>query len=106
MDNDNAWTTLEDAIHLEDPNGSCPTGMRDLLHNTGSVDCVVLDEGGNLENNEIVDCDLETVTLCTGAQFVYLQTTGFKFTDIINQNGRYDNTEDIIIDVNGDGIFN
>lgn len=107
FDANDAWTAggLNDAIHLEDGNGSCGTGIRDGSHQLGQ-DCIVLDLGANLAAQH-VDCDLETGTFCGPTKITYLTTNGIKFLEgEVSSDGFYNNGEDIIIDVNGDGIFN
>jgi uncharacterized repeat protein (TIGR01451 family) len=104
MDGNDVWTPVIDAIHLEDPNGSCPTGNRPgALHDAG--DCLVLDSTPTLPVGTPVSCDLESGTFCGATKLSYLATTGMKFLDS-NGNNFWDNGEDIIIDTNGDGIFN
>ena len=91
-------------IHLEDPAGSCSlTAIRQGVHDTGpspitgGQDCPVLDLDGSLFDQQVVECDFETGTFCTGAVPV-------KFVDS-DGNGFWDNGEDIIQDVNGNGVF-
>jgi hypothetical protein len=105
LNDDNVWTPFVDAIHLEDPNGTCSTGIRSgATHNSG-LDCIVLDEGSNLVDGEAVDCDLESGTFCGATKTTYLSTTGMKFIDS-NGNNFWDNGEDIIIDTDNSGDFN
>lgn len=69
----------------------CPTGIRDAVFQAGS-DCVVLDPNGSLVGGEFVACDVE------------LGGCGLSFFDT-NGNGAWDNGEDIVLDGNGNGIF-
>lgn len=102
FDNDGTCTwTLGDDLHLEAPQGACPTGIRNALHEVGA-DCDVLDLDGSLFNGQQVDVDLESGTTFTGCPGV---DPLLKFFDA-NANGFWDNGEDIVLDVNGDGVFN
>lgn len=85
-----AWTP-GDAL-IEDGATLCPTGIADGDFDAGS-DCVVLDVNGVLVGGEAVACDLGTADC------------GLKFFDG-NNNGAWDNGEDIVFDGNSDGIFN
>lgn len=108
VDDNDTWTAggLMDAIHLEDNNGACGTGIRNGQYDLGS-DCVVLDLGNILVNGLGVNCDLEVGAFCNGSETAYLGNNGMKFLEgEILLDGFYNNGEDIIIDVNGDGIFN
>jgi hypothetical protein len=85
-----------DDLIVEDPFGTptCPTAQRDALYNNApgiAQDCVVLDPDGSLTDGDGVTCD-------TGAG------CGLWFKDD-NLNGRYDVGEDLVVDVNGNGIF-
>lgn len=81
---------------VEDPVGTpgCPTALRDALYNNvvgGAQDCVVLDPDGSLTNGDQVTCD-------AGAN------CGLWFHDS-DGDGRYDEGEDLVVDVNGNGVF-
>ena len=107
FDNDisGTWTPGDD-LHLEDFAGACTTGIRNGVHDLG-FDCKVLDIDGSLFTPQPVDCDLEVGAFCTVAHSADLLTVGIKFTDgEIAADSLYNNSEDIIQDVNGDGIFN
>lgn len=86
-----------DDIHLEDPFddpdgvvSTCPTAIRDAVYNLGA-DCVVLDLDGSLFDGLGVCCDNACDPLLS-------------FHDL-NGNGWYNDGEDIVLDVNGNGIF-
>jgi hypothetical protein len=92
-------------IHLEDPAGACSTALRDAVHNNNVdvQDCVVLDLDGSLVNGQPVDCDFEGAipfTFCPP----FAGANSVTFIDA-NGDGGYNNGEDIIFDVNGNGIF-
>ncbi len=101
FDNDGTCTwTLGDDLHLEAPQGACPTGIRNAVHEVGA-DCDVLDLDGSFFNGQQVDVDLETGSSFTGCpgpdpQLMFLDTNG---------NGFWDNGEDIIFDANGNGVL-
>jgi hypothetical protein len=84
-----------DDLMVEDPTGtpSCPTASRDAIYNNNAdaQDCIVLDPDGTLADGDNVTCD-------TGAG------CGLWFKDD-NGNGRYDVGEDLVVDVNNNGIF-
>ena len=92
------WTD----IHLEDSAGACATGIRDGFHDEG-FDCVVLDLDASLFDGQDVDCDLETGTAFTGCP-PFTGLNSIKFHDE-NGDGVYNNGEDIVLDINGNGIF-
>ncbi|HSF27848.1 MAG TPA: hypothetical protein VLA53_02345 [Nitrosopumilaceae archaeon] len=102
-DTSGTWT-LGDDLHAEDPAGSCPTAVRNGFHDIG-MDCKVLDLDSSLIGGEAVSCDLEVGAFCSAAHLTDLSTTGIKFEDS-NTSTMWDSGEDIILDVNGDGIFN
>jgi hypothetical protein len=101
FDNDATCTwTFGDDLHLEDPQGACTTGLRDGLHNVGS-DCDLLDLDGSFFDGQSVDVDLETGSAFTGCSgpdplLMFYDTNG---------NSYYDNGEDIVLDLNGNGVF-
>jgi hypothetical protein len=104
LDANNVWTVNTDALHLERTT-TCLTGIPNATYDLG-LDCVLLDMGSNLVGGESVDCDLDNGFSCA-PNLVYLSSTGMKFVDgesILD--GFYNNGEDIIIDVDGNGIFN
>lgn len=107
-DGDGQWTfdtdgagPLGDDLHVEDFT-FCPTAIRDGLHQPG-LDCVVLDPDSSLFRNQQVDCDLEV-----GAVFTvcppFAGANAVTYHDA-NGNMAWDDGEDIILDVNGNGIF-
>jgi hypothetical protein len=99
QDSNQAWTQGVDDLHLEDPS-FCPTALRNGFHDLGA-DCKVLDINGDLANGEPVDCDLEVGVSFSGMP---CPPPGVKYHDA-NGNGAYDDGEDIVLDVNNNGIF-
>ncbi len=102
---DSAWTSTcsGDDIHIEGASTACPTGDRDGFHQDGTgasgPDCVVLDYDGSLAEGDTVDCDLESGFFCTGTlltDLVFFDTDG---------DGAWDDGEDIVVDTNGNGVF-
>jgi len=98
-DGDAAWTLgpAGDDLHVEDVT-FCPTAIRNAVHDPG-FDCVVLDLDGSLFAGQPVDCDLEVGAFCTPplpAPIMFFDTNG---------NGAWDDGEDIVLDLNGNGIF-
>ena len=95
-DGDGMWTlgAAGDDLHVEDI-AFCPSaaGFRNGFHDLGS-DCKVLDIDGSLFAGQGVFCDLE-VGGCPGS---------VKFHDM-NGNTAWDDGEDIVLDANGNGIF-
>ncbi len=91
-------------IHVEDPAGSCPTALRDAVHNiTADVtDCKVLDVNGDLVDGTPVDCDLESFgDFDPGPDGC---DPKLSFHDL-NGNGEWDNGEDIVYDGNLNGVY-
>jgi hypothetical protein len=85
-----------DDLMVEDPIGTptCPTALRDAVYNNvpgGPQDCVVLDPDGSLADGDFVTCDAGL-------------GCGLSFRDD-DGDGRYDEGEDLIVDVNGNGAF-
>jgi hypothetical protein len=84
-----------DDLMVEDPIGTpgCPTAARNAVYDNNAVarDCVVLDPDGSLADGDAVTCD-------TGAG------CGLWFKDD-DLDGRYDVGEDLVVDVNNNGIF-
>jgi hypothetical protein len=108
FDNDanGAWTfgAAGDDLHVE-ASAFCPTGIRDGFHQVG-FDCVVLDIDGSLFTGQPVDCDLE-VDFAFSAAFpgsCASPITNVRYHDA-NGNGAWDDGEDIVLDANGNGIF-
>jgi hypothetical protein len=99
QDNNQAWTQGVDDLHLEDPS-MCATAIRDGIHQLG-LDCKVLDINGDLADGDAVDCDLEEAVSFSGMP---CPPTGVKYHDA-NGNGSYDDGEDIVLDVNNNGVF-
>lgn len=93
-DGNGAWTfgPAGDDLHVE---GFmfCPSPIRDGVHQLG-LDCPVLDIDGSFFNGQPVFCDLE-IAGCP-------QTV--KFHDA-NNNGAWDDGEDIVLDANLNGVF-
>jgi hypothetical protein len=102
FDNDASGTwTVGDDIHLEETGPVCTTGLRNAIHDLGD-DCKVLDYNGSLFNGQAVDCDFEfAIDFDPGPAGC---DPLLKFHDT-NSDGLYDDAEDIILDVNGNGIF-
>jgi len=99
-DGNGVWSAGDD-LHSEDPT-TCPTAIRNGVHDLGA-DCKVLDIDNSLVNGQQVDCDIEvganfgtTVTVCPDPLVKYFDFNG---------NNSYDMGEDIILDLNGNGIF-
>ena len=112
FDNDTSGTwTFGDDLHLEDPAGTCPTGIRAPgVHDLG-LDCVVLDLNASLFNGQPVSCDFESGTFCPGGFLTGGATGDLTFFDS-SGNGFYDAgvasgniAEDIVLDVNANGFF-
>jgi hypothetical protein len=99
QDSNQAWTQGVDDLHLEAPT-FCPTGIRNGIHDLGA-DCKVLDLNGDLADGEPVDCDLEVAFSFSGMP---CPPPGVKYHDA-NGNGSYDDGEDIVLDVNDNGVF-
>ena len=99
-DGDNRWTfgPVGDDLHVEGLT-FCPTAIHDEIHQVGK-DCVVLDMDRSLYNGQPVSCDLYN-----GAYCVAPLPRPITFFDA-NNNGAWDDGEDIILDRNLDGIFN
>jgi hypothetical protein len=95
-DGDGLWTFgfSGDDLHLEGPT-FCAGAIRDADHDLG-IDCKVLDHDGSLVDQQPVSFDLEV-----GAS----PDPRVKWYDA-NGNGSYDDGEDIVLDVNNDGVFN
>lgn len=95
-----------DDLHSEDAL-ACPTALRDGKHDLG-LDCKILDHNNDLAAGEGVECDLETGTLnpngfsADGVACPPTNDLGY-FDE--NNNGSYDDGEDIVLDGNGNGIF-
>jgi len=77
--------------------GVCPTGMSNGMFDAGS-DCRVLDINNDLMNGDPVNCNLET-----GAGCIAPLPSPIKYYDQ-NGNNAWDDGEDIVLDVNGNGI--
>lgn len=98
IDADTFYTIGVDAIMLEDPS-SCPTASRNAVfdNNSSVQDCPVIDIGGNLVDGLPVTVDLEGGFGVADSRLAFYDTNG---------NGFYDNADDIVLDINNDGIFN
>ncbi len=106
-DGDGQWTFGVDDLHSEDPN-TCPTAIRDGDHDLG-FDCKVVDMDNSLFDGQGVNCDLEV-----NAAFTPPFTTNGVGCPSSQNNIRYydadgdmswDDGEDIILDVNGNSLF-
>jgi len=87
-----------DDLHAENA-GACATGIPNAVHDLG-FDCPVLDLNASLTNGQPEDCDLETGVGCAAplpAPISYHDANG---------DDAWDNGEDIVLDVNHDGICN
>jgi hypothetical protein len=108
FDNDVSLTwTFGDDLHSEDTS-TCPTALRDGKHDLGK-DCKILDLNGDLANGQGVECDLEVGLAnpnghSTDGTAASCPDPALMFYDA-NNSGRYDNGEDIVLDVNGNNIF-
>jgi hypothetical protein len=106
FDNDanGQWTmgAAGDDLHSEG-NGTCATAIRDAVHQLGQ-DCKVLDIDASLFTGQSVDCDLEFGIAFTACP-PFAGANAVRYHDA-NGNGGWDSGEDIVLDVNGDGIFN
>lgn len=99
-DGDGLWTfdtdgpgPLGDDLHVEGTT-FCATAIRDGIHQLGR-DCKVLDPDGSLVNGQPVSFDLEV-----GAPL----DARIKYNDA-NNNGSWDDGEDIVLDVNNNGVY-
>lgn len=99
QDGNMAWTQGVDDLHVEDPS-ACPTALRNTVHDLGE-DCKVLDINGDLADGEPVDCDISI-----GASFSGMPCPppDVKFHDA-DSDGAWTPGEDLVLDVNGNGIF-
>lgn len=97
-DGDAEWTFgfNGDDLHAEGAT-FCPTGVNDGIHQSPG-DCVVLDINGSLFNGQPESCDLETGAGCTPPL-----PAPIKYHDA-NINNAWDDGEDIVLDVNANGI--
>jgi hypothetical protein len=103
FDNDGSCTwTFGDDLHVEGPAHS--TASRNALHDSNPpiVDPVVLDLDGSFFDGQQVDVDLETGSAFTGCPGV---DPLLMFHDA-DGNTFWDNGEDIVLDLDSDGIFN
>jgi len=103
-DGNSAWTfdtdgpgPLGDDIHVEDFT-FCPTAIRDGVHDLG-LDCVVLDQDGSFFQGQFVSCDLEVGAFC-----VPPLPSPISYHDA-NGNLAWDDGEDIVLDINGNLVF-
>ncbi|MGQ0795413.1 MAG: hypothetical protein ACT4N5_04420 [Nitrosopumilaceae archaeon] len=102
FDNDASCTwTGGDDLHVE--GSAYPTASRNTVHdsNLTFVDPLVLDIDASLVDLQPVDVDLETGTAFTGCLGV---DPLLKFNDA-DLSTNWDDGEDIILDINGNGIF-
>lgn len=96
---DGLWDGGDD-LHVEDP-ATHPGAIRNGVHDD-FLDPLVLDLDNSLDPTpglEPVDCDLESGTFCP-VGFPW----GLAFFDA-NINGYWDDGEDIVLDLDGNGIF-
>ncbi len=109
FDNDSSgdWSPGDD-IHLEDSTGSCSTASRDAVFddNVDFQDCRVRDDDLSLFDGQPVSCDFETGTFCTDVTASMLTGASGNLTfDDTSSSTDYNNAEDIVLDVNKNGIF-
>lgn len=100
QDGNGVWTQGLDALHSEEP-ASCPTAIRDGIHQLG-FDCKVVDESSSLVDGDQVDCDVEVGVNFSGVPAC--PDPKMKFHDK-NGNGTYELGEDIVLDLNMNNIF-
>ncbi len=107
FDNDlNCMWSAADDLHLEDPAGACATALRDAFFNQNALnqDCPVLDVDSSLFDTQPVHVDLEgggvfnPPSVCPGPDPL------LKFWDA-NGDLCYNDGEDIVLDGNGNGVF-
>jgi hypothetical protein len=99
QDANGLWTQGVDDLHSEDP-GTCATAIRDGVHQLGQ-DCKVLDLNGDLADGDPVDCDIEVGVSFSG---MTCPPVDVKYHDA-NADGAWDSGEDIVLDVNNNGVF-
>jgi hypothetical protein len=99
QDSNGLWTQGVDDLHSEDP-GTCATAIRDGVHQLG-LDCKVLDLNGDLADGDQVDCDIEVAVSFSG---MTCPPVDVKYHDA-NADAAWDSGEDIVLDVNNNGIF-
>jgi hypothetical protein len=98
-DGSTSWTFGDD-LHVEDPathTGAIRNGVHDDF-----LDPLVLDWDNSLDatpGSEAVNCDLEGGVFCTGTLL-----TDLSFYDA-NGDGSWNDGEDIVLDTNGNGVF-
>jgi hypothetical protein len=99
-DGDGNWTAGDD-LHVEGP--AFPTALRDGFHddNPSYFDPLILDLDLSLVDGQQVDVDLETGTAFGGHPGLDPRIKFFDTNGVTN----WDNGEDIVLDVNLDGIF-
>jgi hypothetical protein len=103
-----SWTAGDD-LHVEDPT-THPGAIRDGTHDD-LLDPIVLDLDGSLDGtpgNEPVHVDMETGTVDpSGLLSPWVPQTDpqIMFFDSIIPNGNWDGGEDIVLDVNSNGIY-
>lgn len=93
LNGDGQWTQATDAMH-EEGTAFCATAIRDAIYQAG-FDCVVIDLSGSLVNGMFVTGDVEFGG--GPPNLVYFDA---------NANGTWDDGEDLVLDPNGDLIFN
>lgn len=93
QDNSGSWTPGDD-LHTE---AAVFGGIRNGVHDL--ADPLVLDVNNDLAIGQPVDCDLDTGAFCGP-----INHTLFKFYDT-NNDGYWDSGEDIVLDLNQNGIF-
>ena len=99
QDGNGLWTQGVDDLHSEDP-ATCATAIRDGFHQLG-FDCKVLDLNGDLADGEQVDCDIEVGVSFSG---MTCPPVDVKYHDA-NADAAWDSGEDLVLDVNNNGVF-
>ncbi len=107
FDNDLSCTwSMGDDIHLEDPAGACATALRDGLFNQNALDqdCRVMDVDLSLFDGQQVHVDLEGGGVFNPPSTCLGPDPLLKFYDA-NGDLCYNDGEDIVLDGNGNGVF-
>lgn len=107
QDGDGQWTLSDageagDDLHVEGL-AFCETGQRDSVHQE-DADCLVLDNNDDLATGDQVDCDLEVGLNFGSSTFDSCPPDGVTYHDA-NDNGAWDDGEDIVLDGNGNLVF-
>jgi len=101
-DGNGSWTfgLNGDDIHQEAAAG-CPTAIRNAIHDLGE-DCIVLDANSSLFDGQAVTCDLEFfIDFDPGPAGCDVKLSWHD----LNNDGEWDNGEDIVYDGNNNGVY-